>query len=63
MNNLKQVKEKHVSVLAPEFQDMDVAQFKACLTCTATLDIDQIPSLSSSNSFTFSTLILGTKVP
>jgi hypothetical protein len=36
MNNLKQVKEKHISVLAPEFPDIDVAQFKACVTCTAT---------------------------
>jgi hypothetical protein len=30
---------------------MDVAQFKVCVTCTATLDRDQVPSLSSSNSF------------
>jgi hypothetical protein len=41
MNNLKQVKEKHISVLAPEFPDMNVAQFKACVMCTATLDRDQ----------------------
>jgi hypothetical protein len=32
---------------------MDVAQFKACVTCTATLDRDQIPSLSSSDGFTY----------
>lgn len=32
MIDLKQVKEKHVSVLAPEFADIDVAQFKACVT-------------------------------
>jgi hypothetical protein len=37
MNDLKQVKEKHISVLVPEFPDMDVAQFKACVTCTKTL--------------------------
>jgi hypothetical protein len=30
MNDLKQVKEKHVSVLAPEFPDTDVAQFQDC---------------------------------
>jgi hypothetical protein len=57
---------------------MDVAQFKACVTCTATVDRDQVPSLSSSNGFKypsfiysntnpslimFLTLILGTKVP
>jgi hypothetical protein len=30
MNDLKQVKEKHIGVLDPEFPDMDVAQFKAC---------------------------------
>jgi hypothetical protein len=57
---------------------MDVAQFKACVTCPATLDRVQVPSLSSSNGFTFPlliysntnpnlitllTLILGIKVP
>jgi hypothetical protein len=45
MNDLKQVKEKHTSVLAPEFPDMDVAQFEARVTCTAALDRDQEPSL------------------
>jgi hypothetical protein len=53
MNDLKQVKEKHTSVLAPEFPDIDVAQLKACVTCTATLDRDQVPSLSSSNGSTY----------
>jgi hypothetical protein len=53
MNDSKQVKEKHVSVLAPEFPHMDVAQFKARVTCTATLDRDQVPSLLSSNGFTY----------
>jgi hypothetical protein len=38
MNDLKQVKKKHISVLAPEFPDMDVAQFNACVMCTAALD-------------------------
>jgi hypothetical protein len=57
---------------------MDVAQFKACVMCTATIDRDQVPSLSSSNGFTYPlliysntnpslitylTLTLGTKVP
>jgi hypothetical protein len=32
---------------------MDVAQFKACVTCTATLDRDQVPSLSSCNGFMY----------
>jgi hypothetical protein len=32
---------------------MDVAQFKACVTCTATLDRDQVPSVSCSNDFTY----------
>jgi hypothetical protein len=45
--------EEHTSVLAPEIPDMDAAQFKACVTCTATLDRDQIPRLSSSNGFTY----------
>jgi hypothetical protein len=57
---------------------MDVAHFKACITCTATVVRDQVPNLSSSNSFTYTLfiysntnpylitflmLILGTKVP
>jgi hypothetical protein len=57
---------------------MDVARFQACVTCTATIDRYQVPSLPSSNSFTcplfvysdtnpnlitFLALILGTKVP
>jgi hypothetical protein len=42
-----------MSVLAPEFPDMDVAQFKACVTRTAKVDRDQVPSLSSSNGFTY----------
>jgi hypothetical protein len=53
MNDLKQVQEKHISVLAPEFPDVDVAKFKARVTCTATLDRDQVPSLSSSNGFAY----------
>jgi hypothetical protein len=53
MNDLKQVKEKHISVLARDFPDMDVAQFNACVTCTATLDRDKVPSLSSRNGFTY----------
>jgi hypothetical protein len=53
MNDLKQIKEKHIGVLAPEFPDMDEAQFKAYVTCTATLDRDQVPSLSSSNGLTY----------
>jgi hypothetical protein len=53
MNDLKQVKEKHISVLAPEFPDMGVAQFKACVTCTAKPDRDQEPSPSSSNGFAY----------
>jgi hypothetical protein len=63
MNDLKKGNEKHISVLAPEPPNMDVAQFNACVSCTATLDRYQVPSLSSSNGFTFSTLILGAKVP
>jgi hypothetical protein len=53
MNDLKLVKEKHISILAPEFPDIDFAQFKACVTCTATLDRDQVPSLSSSNGIAY----------
>jgi hypothetical protein len=32
---------------------MDVAQFKACVTCIAILDRYQVPSLSNSNGFTY----------
>jgi hypothetical protein len=32
---------------------MDVVQFKACVTCTATVDRDQVTSLSSSNGFAY----------
>jgi hypothetical protein len=32
---------------------MDVAQFQACVTCTATVNRDQVPSLSSSNGFVY----------
>jgi hypothetical protein len=42
-----------MSVLAPEFPYLDFAQFKACVTCTATLDRDQVSSLSSSNGFAY----------
>jgi hypothetical protein len=34
MDDLIQVKEKHIIVLAPEFLHMDVAQFKAYVSCT-----------------------------
>jgi hypothetical protein len=34
MNDLKHVKEKHISTLAAEFPHIDVAQFKASVTCT-----------------------------
>jgi hypothetical protein len=61
-NNLKLAKEKPASILAPEFSDMDVAQFKACVTCTATLDRDQVPSLSSSG-FAYSLFIYSNTNP
>jgi hypothetical protein len=34
-----------MSVLAPEFLDVDIVQIKARVTCTATIDRDQVPSL------------------
>jgi hypothetical protein len=42
-----------MSVIAPECPDIDVAQFRSCATDTATIDRDQVPSLSSSNDFTY----------
>jgi hypothetical protein len=53
MNDLKQVTEKHIVVLALKFPDMYVAQVMACVTCTATLDSDQVHSQSISNGFTY----------
>jgi hypothetical protein len=50
---VKTNKRKTQSVLAPELPDIDVVQIKACVTCTATLDRDQVSSLSSSNGFTY----------
>jgi hypothetical protein len=52
MNDLKKLNE-NTCVLAPELPDIDVALFKACVTCTATLDRHQVPSLSTSNGFTY----------
>jgi hypothetical protein len=53
MNDLKQIKEKHKSVSASDFQTLMLLGFEACVTCTATIDRDQIPSLSSSNGFAY----------
>jgi hypothetical protein len=53
MNDLKEVREIHIRVLAPEFPVMDIALYKECVTCTAKLDRDEVPSLSSSNGFTY----------
>jgi hypothetical protein len=53
MNDLKQVKEEHINILAPQIADVVFAQIKAYVTCTATLDGDQVPSPSSSNGFLY----------
>jgi hypothetical protein len=45
MKDLKQMKEKHKSVLAPEFPDTDVDRSKTCVKSTAMLDRDQVPSI------------------
>jgi hypothetical protein len=42
---------------------MDVAQFKAYVTCTATVDRDQVPSLLNSNGFTYPLLIYSNTNP
>jgi hypothetical protein len=42
---------------------MDVAQFKACVTHTATIDGDQAPSLSNSNGFTYPLFIYSNTNP
>jgi hypothetical protein len=49
--------------LVTEFPDMDVTQFKACVTCTATIDRDQVPSLSSSNGFTCPLSFIPIQIP
>jgi hypothetical protein len=46
-------KRNYIRVSAPHFPDMDVAQFKVCVTCRGTLDRDEVPSLASSNGFTY----------
>jgi hypothetical protein len=42
---------------------MDVAQFNACVTCTATIDRDQVPGLSSSNGFMYPLFIYSNTNP
>jgi hypothetical protein len=49
--DLKQVTNNHVDILAREFVDEDVSQFKVCATCWRSLNKQQIPGLSRSNEF------------
>jgi hypothetical protein len=42
---------------------MDVAQFKAFVTCAATVDRDQVPSLSSTNGYTYRLFIYSNTNP
>jgi hypothetical protein len=49
--DLKQVTNNHLDILAREFVDEDVSQFKGCATCWLSLNKQQIPTLSRSNRF------------
>jgi hypothetical protein len=51
--DLKQVTNNHLDILAREFVDKDVLQFKVCATCWLSLNKQQISALSRSNGFVY----------
>jgi hypothetical protein len=53
--DLKQVTNNHLdtSILAREFVDEDVSQFRVCATCWLSLNKQQIPALSRSNGLAY----------
>jgi hypothetical protein len=51
--DLKQVTINHLDILAREFVDEDVSQFKVCATCFLSLNKQEIPALSRSNGFVY----------
>jgi hypothetical protein len=51
--DLKQVTNNHLDILAREFVDEYVSQFKVCATCWLSLNKQQIPTLSRSNGFVY----------
>jgi hypothetical protein len=51
--DLKQTTNNHPYILAREFVDEDVSQFKVCATCWLSLNKQQIPALSRSNGFVY----------
>jgi hypothetical protein len=51
--DLKQVTLDLLDILAREFVDEDVSQFKVCATCWLSLNKQQIPALPRSNGFVY----------
>jgi hypothetical protein len=51
--DLKQVTNNHLDILAREFVDEDVSQFKVGATCWLSLNKQQIPALSRSTGFVY----------
>jgi hypothetical protein len=49
--DLKQVTNNHLDILAREIVDEDISQFKVCATCWLSLNKQQLPALSRSNEF------------
>jgi hypothetical protein len=49
--DLKQVTNNHLDILARKFVDEDILQFKVCATFWLSLNKQQIPGLSRSNEF------------
>jgi hypothetical protein len=49
--DLKQITNNHLDVLAREFVDEDISQFKMCATCWLSLSKQKIPALPRSNGF------------
>jgi hypothetical protein len=49
--DLKQLTNNHLDILAREFVDEDISQFNVCATCWLSLNKQQIPALSRSNEF------------
>jgi hypothetical protein len=47
------VTNNHLDILAREFVDEDVSQFKACATFWLSLNKQQIPALPGSNGFVY----------
>ncbi|GFW25714.1 uncharacterized protein TNCV_1309751 [Trichonephila clavipes] len=54
LRSLKRTKEKHLPLLNNTFPEELVANFKLCSACKNSLDLDKVPTLSSSNGLVYS---------